>query len=103
VDIDLAGTEAAGSLQTHLHYADRFRPAALVGELVHDVVGPGRAQVAFDVACSWARAGEPDRALRWVEVALRDGFGAAALLDGEPDLAPVRALPGWPAVRGRVS
>jgi len=98
-----AGTEAAGSLQTHLHYADRFRPAALVGELVHDVVGPGRAQVAFDVACSWARAGEPDRALRWVEVALRDGFGAAALLDGEPDLAPVRALPGWPAVRGRVS
>jgi len=31
------------------------------------------------------------------------GFRAPGLLDGEPDLAPVRALPGWPAVRSRLS
>lgn len=96
------GQEAAASLQTHLHYAERFRPAALVGELIHDVASTTRAQVAFDVACSWARAGDPDRGLRWVAVAVSDGFGAVGLLDGEPDLAAVRALPGWADVRARV-
>lgn len=96
------GVEAAGSLQTHLHYAERFRPAALVGELVHDVATATRAQTAFDVACSWSRAGDPERSLRWLAVALSDGFTAAGLLDGEPDLAPVRALPGWSEVRARL-
>ena len=52
------------------------------------------AQTAFEVACSWARAGQPDEALRWVEAAVDAGFRAPGLLDGEPDLAPVRALPG---------
>ncbi len=96
------GVEAAGSLQTHLHYAERFPVAARVGELVHDVATGVRAQTAFDVACSWARAGEPERALGWVATALSDGFTASALLDGEPDLAPVRALPGWQEVRARL-
>ena len=61
------------------------------------------AQTAFEVACSWARAGRPDEALRWVEAAVDAGFRAPGLLDGEPDLAPVRALPGWAAVRARLS
>jgi hypothetical protein len=38
-----------------------------------------------------------------VEAAVDAGFRAPGLLDGEPDLAPVRALPGWPAVRSRLS
>jgi len=97
------GREAAAGLQTHLHYAERFAAAAAVGELVHDAVPAGRAQTAFDVACSWSRAGDPDRALRWIATAVDDGFHVPRLLDGEPDLAAVRALPGWQAVRDRVS
>jgi stage IV sporulation protein FB len=97
------GIEAASGLQTHLHYADRFRAAAEVGEQVY-AAGPGSpAQTAFEVACSWSRAGQADEALRWVEAAVDAGFRAPGLLDGEPDLAPVRALPGWPAVRSRLS
>jgi Zn-dependent protease len=98
-----AGVEAASGLQTHLHYAERFRAAAEVGEQVFAAGPQSPAQTAFEVACSWARAGNADEALRWVEAAVDAGFRAPGLLDGEPDLAPVRALPGWPAVRSRLS
>ena len=97
------GVEAASGLQTHLHYAERFRAAAEVGEQVFAAGPQSPAQTAFEVACSWARAGQPEEALRWVESAVDAGFRAPGLLDGEPDLAPVRALDGWPAVRARLS
>ena len=97
------GAEAAGGLQTHLHYAERFADAALVGELLHDVVTGARPQVAFDTACAWSRAGDAERGLRWVSTALDDGFHAPGLLDGEPDLAPVRELPGWGPLRARLA
>ncbi|MBN2623800.1 MAG: site-2 protease family protein [Acidimicrobiales bacterium] len=98
-----AGVEAASGLQTHLHYAERFTAAAEVGEQVFAAGPQSPAQTAFEVACSWARAGAADEALRWVEAAVDAGFRAPGLLDGEPDLATVRALPGWPAVRSRLS
>jgi hypothetical protein len=97
------GVEAASGLQTHLHYAERFAAAAEVGEQVFAAGPQSPAQTAFEVACSWARAGSADEALRWVEAAVDAGFRAPGLLDGEPDLAAVRALPGWPAVRSRLS
>jgi stage IV sporulation protein FB len=103
VEAGPAGVEAAGGLQTHLHYAERFDAAAEVGEQVFSAGPRSPAQTAFEVACSWARAGSADEALRWVEAAVDAGFRAPGLLDGEPDLAPVRALPGWPAVRARLS
>jgi stage IV sporulation protein FB len=98
-----SGVEAAGSLQTHLHYADRFQAAAEVGEQVFAAGPRSAAQTAFEVACSWARAGRPEEALRWVEAAVDAGFKAPGLLDSEPDLASVRALSGWTAVRSRLS
>jgi Zn-dependent protease len=97
------GVEAASGLQTHLHYAERFTAAAEVGEQVFAAGPQSPAQTAFEVACSWARAGSPDEALRWVDAAVDAGFRAPGLLDGEPDLAPVRALPGWAAVRARLT
>jgi stage IV sporulation protein FB len=97
------GVEAAGGLQTHLHYAERFDAAAQVGEQVFAAGPQSPAQTAFEIACSWSRAGSPDEALRWVEAAVDAGFRAPGLLDGEPDLAAVRALPGWAAVRSRLT
>jgi Zn-dependent protease len=97
------GVEAASGLQTHLHYAERFTAAAEVGEQVFAAGPQSPAQTAFEVACSWARAGSADEALRWVDAAVDAGFRAPGLLDGEPDLAPVRALPGWAAVRSRLT
>jgi Zn-dependent protease len=103
VEAGADGTEAAIGLQTHLHYAERFADAAAVGELVHGATGAPRAQVAFDTACAWSRAGQPERGLDWVSRALDDGFHAPGLLDGEPDLAAVRALDGWTEVRARLT
>lgn len=96
------GISAAGSLQTHLHYADRFATAAQVGELVFAAGPASPAQTAFEVACAWSRAGSGEEALRWVEAAIDAGFKAPAILDGEPDLAEARNRPGWPSVRAKL-
>ena len=98
-----SGLEAADSLQTHLHYGERFEHAAAVGEVVHAARPSQRAQTAFDTACSWSRAGDLDRAITWLDRALDAGFGAASLLDGQPDLAPLRTHPEWGRIRSRLT
>lgn len=98
-----AGPHAAASLQAHLHYARAYAAAAEVGELVHRDGRASRAQAAFETACSWAQAGNPGRGLEWLGRAVDDGFSAPNLLDGEPDLGPLRVLPGFAAVRERLA
>lgn len=100
---DGAGREGAVTLQTHLHYADRYTEAAEVGEVVFGANPPSRAQTAFEVACSWAKAGQVNQAATWLERAGDAGFKAASLVDGEPDLAAVRADPRWPLLRARLT
>jgi Zn-dependent protease len=100
---DGRGRDGAGSLQTHLHYADRFAEAAEVGEVVYAGNPPSQAQTAFEVACSWAKAGSVDRAATWLEKAADAGFRAPTVVDGEPDLATVRADPRWPLLRARLT
>jgi Zn-dependent protease len=100
---DGKGKEGAGTLQTHLHYAGQFEYAAEVGTVVYEADPASRAQTAFEVACSWARATDVDHAIEWLERAADDGFRAATLVDGEPDLEPVRADPRWPLLRTRLA
>jgi Zn-dependent protease len=100
---DGKGKEGAGTLQTHLHYAGQFEHAAEVGVVVYAAEPPSRAQTAFEVACSWARATDIDHAIEWLERAADDGFRAATLVDGEPDLEAVRADPRWPLLRARLA
>jgi stage IV sporulation protein FB len=97
-----AGPEAASNLQSHLHYAGCFHESADVGELVYADGRANRAQTAFEIACAAARTGDSERAMAWIGRAIDDGFQAGALLDGEPDLAPLRIRPEWPAARARV-
>lgn len=97
-----AGPEAASSLQSHLHYANHFHESAEVGELVYADGRASRAQTAFEIACSSARSGANDKAMVWLGRAIDDGFRAGALLDGEPDLAPLRLRGDWPSARARV-
>lgn len=96
------GQEAVAGLQTHLHYAERFAVAGAVGEALYASGPPSPAQVAFDTAAAWSRAGDAARALTWVARAVGDGFTATGLLDGESDLAAVRGLPGWSAIRAQL-
>lgn len=100
---DGSGREGAATLQTHLHYAEHFEPAAEVGEAVFAATPPSPAQTAFEVACSWARAGDVERSVSWLERAADAGFRAASIVDGEPDLALVRSDPRWPVLRARLT
>ena len=94
------GVTAATSIQTHLHYGERFEHAAAVGRVVYAAGAPSKAQTAFDVACAWSRAGDAEASLEWLATAIRDGFRAPGLIDNETDLAAARAHPGWAEVRG---
>ncbi len=99
---DGKGREGAATLQTHLHYAEHFREAAEVGEAVYAAGPASRAQTAFEVACSWARAGDVDQSMTWLETAADAGFHAPSVVDAEPDLATIRSDPRWPVVRARL-
>ena len=101
-DRSATGPHAATSLQNHLHYAKQYEAAARVGELIHSDGRASKAQTAFETACSWAQAGDADRGLDWLRQAVADGFTAASMINGEPDLAPVRALPAFDALRARL-
>lgn len=93
IDVD-----ATAELQNHLHYAGAYREAAQVGELL---VADGRrsvAQSSFEVACSWARAGDVEAGTAWLTRAVSEGFHAARVIETEDDLATVRAHPGYQAV-----
>lgn len=93
-----AGVDATAQLQNHLHFTGAFRDAALVGERL---VADGRrspAQSSYEVACSWARAGDAEAGLAWLRRAVQAGFHAPGLIENEDDLATVRALPGYAQV-----
>lgn len=100
---DPSGREAAATLQTHLHYGDHYQAAAEVGEAVFAAGPSSRAQTAFEVACSWAKANEVEQSVLWLGRAADEGFRAARIVDAEPDLQVVRTDPRWPALQARLS
>ncbi|HET7720420.1 MAG TPA: hypothetical protein VFK43_10670, partial [Acidimicrobiales bacterium] len=51
---------AVSGLQSHLHVAGYYVASAGVGERLHADSRSNRAQVAFEVACAWCRAGRLD-------------------------------------------
>ena len=91
--------DAAAELQNHLHYAAAYREAAQVGERVAADGRRSVAQSSYEVACSWACAGDADAGLEWLAKAVDAGFTATRLIESEDDLAPVRALPGFASVQ----
>jgi Zn-dependent protease len=89
------GVDATAQLQNHLHFTGAYREAAVVGERL---VADGRrspAQSSYEVACSWAKAGDAQAGLSWLRRAIEAGFRAPRLIENEDDLATVRALPGY--------
>ncbi len=85
------------ALQLGLHYASRFREAARVGDILFQLE-PGPL-VAYNAACSSARAGEPESALAWLDRAVELGFRDTALIDQDDNFEAIRDTDGFRALR----
>ncbi len=93
--------ELTRTLGSSLFYAGSYALARHVLALRFGVTGS--AEDAYNVACCHARLGEGTAALAWLGRALDAGWDDGATLDGDEDLAPVRALAGYGALRARVA
>ena len=54
---------------------------------------------AFNAACCLCRLGQVDQGLVWLTRAVKAGYKSPVSLEEDPDLAPLRALPGFAALR----
>jgi Zn-dependent protease len=89
-------------LQSHLHFAGRRREAALAGERAIVRAPADPAEVAYNVACDWALAGQPDLALTWLGRAVASGFSDRRQMDADPDLASLRTDPRYATLVARL-
>ena len=59
-------------------------------------------QVAYNVACAYARDGDGRAALEWLEAALREGFDDGEVLASDSDLDSLRGQPAFERLRARL-
>ncbi len=95
------GPDAVARLAVHLHEAGRYDEAADAGRRAFDSGADGGGRVAYNLACSLARAGHEAVALDWLERALTAGFADLALIDGDPDLDRLRSNERFQGLRER--
>ncbi|HEX8771441.1 MAG TPA: site-2 protease family protein [Acidimicrobiales bacterium] len=99
---DQVGVGALVQFQSQLHYAQRFREAARAGARAF-AAGPAEAaQVAYNVACDWALAGDADAAMAWLERAVSQGFTSRSQIGDDPDLASLRSNGRYEALLARL-
>jgi hypothetical protein len=91
-----------GTTGTELLEADRLEEAAQTLTLAVGVFPPN-AVASYNAACAFARLRDPDRALRMLEASSRARFDDLDLLDRDPDLDVLRALPAFASVRAAVA
>ena len=91
---------ALRALQLGLHHSTRFEDSARVGAVLFETVE--ESGVAYNVACSHARAGNVGEALVWLNHAVDRGYRDGANLDTDPDLEAIRGTDGFRAVRSSI-
>lgn len=84
-------------VSSELAYAGRHDAARMVGEALFERFHEGAD--AFNVACALGRLDRADDALVWLEKALEAGLPDKSVLDTDADIASVRGLPGFQALR----
>lgn len=88
--------------QSHLHYAQRYPEAARAGERAFAAAPADPGQVAYNVACDWALAGDTDVAMAWLERAVSEGFASRSQIGDDPDLASLRSNGRYEALLARL-
>lgn len=92
--------------QTFAFQSGARRESAEIGQAWLDRTGPVLvdqpdvpATIAYNTACGWAAAGEPDRGLAAFRRAAELGFADLTAVDSDDDIAPLRPLPGYDEAR----
>ncbi len=98
-----AGPDAAALFAAHLHVAGRYDQSIAAGARAFQAGSGDRGQLAYNLACSFARSGDVDNAFRWLSRAVGLGFKDAALFDKDPDLAALRGDDRYDAVRRQLA
>jgi Zn-dependent protease len=109
-DLVAAGPQSdAGNVlfaQTFAFRSGAKRESAEIGQAWLDRTGPVPvaqaevpATIAYNTACGWAAAGEPDRGLAAFRRAAELGFSDLTAVDSDDDIAPLRPLAGYDEAR----
>jgi hypothetical protein len=61
-------------------------------------VDPDFGDAYYNMACVYALEGQKEMALRYLQIAAMNGYATAEGIDGDPDLEPLRAEPGYRAL-----
>ena len=93
------GPKAAAMLALGMHLIGRLDEAVAVAERVYADGRASRSEIAYNAACSSARAGSSDRAMRWLDAAVANGFEDVELLAKDDDLETLRGFPAFEALR----
>jgi len=91
---------ALSGLEQAAYQGSAFAAAAEMGTVVF--AREPRPQTAFNVACSLSRAGRLDEAVSWLQRAVKSGLDDLRMIDSDQDLAPLRDLPEFQALRRRL-
>jgi tetratricopeptide (TPR) repeat protein len=90
--------EVVRELQFLAHDFGDVVGSAMVGEFAVARFGPDPTTL-YNIACSWARAAQYDRAIACLHRAVDAGWRDRSQLDADPDLAPLRGSPDYEAIR----
>lgn len=96
-----AGNSVASVVGHALFQARRYDDAARVGERSFGY--DPHPMLAYNVACSWARAGNPEETVNWLNRAIDIGYRDLAEVDAEADFADLRNTDGFARARARLA
>src|SRR5829696_606511 len=101
------GSAAVVAVQNAAHAEGGDLPSAEIGQAYLDRTGrpefdgPGHpAHIAYNTACGWAAVGELERGLAAFQRAAELGFADLTTVDSDPEMAPLRPMPGFDEARG---
>ena len=98
-DGPLVDAGVAVAVQVAAHRAGAFADAAAIGARLIAAGGLHSPVLAYDTACSLARAGRRDDAVEALRTALRMGFADHDLIARDEDLVALHDHPAWPELR----
>lgn len=96
---EAVGPRAFQIVVTQAFYAGHHEHAARLGERLFERFG--QASDAFNVACALGKAGRSAEGLAWLERAIDAGLADPGVIDRDADLAPLRGLPEFDALRAK--